>query len=154
MQSVTVQLPDSLYQRMRRRARERNRSVEEEVAEVVERAFADDVSPATAELLAQLPHLADRDLWQAARMRVTADRAERMQQLVWKEQAEGLTAAEQDEAAQLQRYAQQIMLVRGKAAALLAERGHDVGDAIRQLLIKERTGRATRLPFNRPGIEP
>ena len=130
MQSVTVKLPDSLYQRMRRLARERNRSIEEEVTEVVERAFADDISPATAELLAQLPHLADPDLWQAARMRVAADKAARMHDLVWKEQAEGLTAAEQDEAAQLQSYAQRIMLVRGEAAALLAERGFDVGELI------------------------
>ncbi|HRQ15219.1 MAG TPA: hypothetical protein PK205_18110 [Promineifilum sp.] len=130
MQSVTVELPDSLYQRMRRLARERNRSIEEEVAQVVERAFADDSAADTAELLAQLPHLTDPDLWQAARMRVAADMAERMQALVWKEQAEGLTAAEQDEAAQLQGHAQRIMLVRGEAAALLAERGHDVGELI------------------------
>ncbi len=130
MQSVTVQLPDSLYQRMRRRARERNRSVEDEVAEVVERAFAEDVSPATADLLAQLPHLTDQDLWQAARMRVPADKAERMQELIWKEQAEGLTVAEQDEATQLQQYARRIMLVRGEAAALLAERGYDVSELI------------------------
>lgn len=130
MQSVTVQLPDSLYQRMRRRAGERNRSVEEEVAEVVERAFAEDVNPVTADLLEQLPHLTDRDLWQAARMRVPADKAGRMQELVWKEQAEGLTDVEQDEATQLQQYARRIMLVRGEAAALLAERGHDVSELL------------------------
>lgn len=130
MQSVTVKLPDSLYQRMRRRARERNRTVEDEVAEVVERALADEVAPATADLLEQLPHLGDQDLWQAARMRVPAGKAERMQELVWKEQAEGLTIPEQDEADQLQRYAQRVMLVRGEAAALLAERGHDVSELI------------------------
>ena len=130
MQSVTVQLPDSLYQRMRRRARERNRSVEDEVAEVVERAFAEDVSPATADLLEQLPHLIDQDLWQAARLRVPADKALRMQDLIWKEQAEGLTVVEQDEATQLQQYARRIMLVRGEAAALLAERGYDVSELI------------------------
>lgn len=70
MQTVTVQLPDNLYQRVRRRARERNRSVEDEAAAIMERALADDVSPATAELLEQLPHLSDMDLLQAARVRV------------------------------------------------------------------------------------
>ncbi|WP_374688931.1 hypothetical protein [Promineifilum sp.] len=126
MQSVTVQLPDNLYQRMRRRARERNRSVEDEVAAVVAQVVAATV-PSTADLLEQLPHLADDDLWRAARLRVAADRAERMQLLVWKQQGEGLTAAEEDEAQQLQHYAQQVMLIRAEAAALLAERGHDVG---------------------------
>lgn len=130
MQSVTVQLPDSLYQRMRRLARERNSSIEEEVAQAVEQALADNMSPTTAELLAQLPHLSDPDLWQAARMFVVADKAERMQALVWKEQAEGLTTAEQDEAAQLQSYAQRCMLLRGEAAALLAERGYNVDELI------------------------
>ncbi len=130
MQSVTVQLPDNLYQRMRRRARERNHSVEDEVAEVVERALSDDISPATADLLEQLPHLSDHDLWQAARMRVAADKAGRMQELVWKEQAEGLTVAEQDDATLLQHYANRVMLVRGEAAAQLAERGYDISELI------------------------
>ena len=130
MQSITVQLPDNLYQRMRQRARERNRSVEAEVTAVVERAFAADLSPATADLLEQLPHLADEALWQAARMRVPDEKAARMQELVWKEQAEGLTTTEDDEAAQLQQYAGRTMLIRAEAAALLMERGHDINELL------------------------
>jgi hypothetical protein len=53
-----------------------------------------------------------------------------MAQLVWKQQAEGLTFAEEEEAALLQHYAQQVMLIRAEAAALLAERGHDVDQLI------------------------
>jgi hypothetical protein len=78
------------------------------------------------ERLAQLTHLADANLWRVAQMRVAPDRAERMQALVWKQQGEGLTTAEEDEARQLQHYAQQVMLIRAEAAALLVERGHDV----------------------------
>jgi hypothetical protein len=125
MQTITVQLPDNLYQRMRRRARERNRSIEDEVVEVVEWVVAT-TPPSTADLLTQLPHLADDDLWRAAQLRVAPERAERMQALVWKQQGEGLTAAEEDEARQLQHHAQQVMLIRAEAAALLVERGHDV----------------------------
>ena len=124
MQSITVQLPDTLYQRIRRRARERNRSIEDEVIKVVEQSITT-AAPSTAELLEQLPHLADDDLWRAARLRVANDRAERMQWLVWKQQGEGLTAAEEDEAQQLQHHAQQVMLIRAEAAAVLDERGHD-----------------------------
>ena len=130
MQSITVQLPDTLYQRIRRRAREQNRSIEDEVIEVVEKAITT-AAPSTAELLEQLPHLADDDLWRAARLRVADDRAERMQRLVWKQQSEGLTVAEEDEAQQLQQHAQQVMLIRADAAALLAERGFDV-DSLRE----------------------
>lgn len=129
MQSITVQLPDNLYQRMRRRARERNRSIEDEVIEVVEQAVTT-VAPSTAELLEQLPHLADDDLWRAARLHVASDRAKRMQRLVWKQQGEGLTAAQEDEAQQLQQHAQQVMLIRAEAAALLVERGFNV-DSLR-----------------------
>ncbi len=125
MQSITVQLPDNLYQYVRRRARQGNRSVEDVVVAFVEQG-ADDETASAAELVEQLAHLADDDLWRAARLRVADDRAERMQALVWKEQAEGLTAAEQDEADQLQRHARQVMLIRAEAAARLVERGHDV----------------------------
>jgi len=125
MQSITVQLPDNLYQYVRRRARQGNRSVEDVVVAFVEQG-ADDETASAAELVEQLAHLADDDLWRAARLRVADDRAERMQALVWKEQAEGLTAAEQDEAGQLQRHARQVMLIRAEAAARLVERGHDV----------------------------
>ena len=125
MQSITVQLPDNLYQYVRRRARQGNRSVEDVVVAFVEQG-ADDETASAAELVEQLAHLADDDLWRAARLRVAGDRAERMQALVWKEQAEGLTAAEQDEADQLQRHARQVMLIRAEAAARLVARGHDV----------------------------
>lgn len=127
MQSVTVELPDTLYQQLRRRAWRRNHSIEDEVTAVVEQSIA--AEPSEADLLAQLAHLPDDDLWRAARTRVADDRAERMQALVWKQQAEGLTAAEEDEAHQLQRHARQVMLIRAEAAALLAERGHDVTGA-------------------------
>ncbi|HQF71159.1 MAG TPA: hypothetical protein PLH39_07775 [Promineifilum sp.] len=73
-----------------------------------------------------------RFLLQAARMRVPEDRAKRMQELVWKQQSEGLTAVEEDEAAQLQQFARRVMLVRADAAALLAARGHDVAGLISQ----------------------
>lgn len=128
MQSITVELPDNLYKRIRQRARERNRSVEAETTEAVALAFAAVLPPTTTDLLEQLPYLADQELWQAARMRVPDEKAERMQELIGKEQGEGLTAAENDEATQLQQYARHVMLVRARAAALLAERGHDIAE--------------------------
>lgn len=75
---------------------------------------------------AQLSYLDDDDLWQAARTRVADDKAQCMQELVWKQQAEGLTPTDEEEADVLQRHAQQVMLIRAEAAAQLAERGFDV----------------------------
>jgi hypothetical protein len=129
-QPITVNVPQSVYERIRRAAERRRRTVADEVAAVVEQAFADDRPPETADLVEQLPHLSDPDLWSAARLRVPAEQSTRMQNLVWKEQAEGLTAAEQEEADLLQRYARQVMLVRAEAAALLRQRGHDVSSLI------------------------
>lgn len=130
MQSVTIELPDKLYQRMRKRALERNRTVDDEVVSTLERILAADVAPPIEELLAQLPHLPEVNLLRAAQMRVPDEKSERMNELLWKQQAEGLTLAEEDEATLLQNYAQQVMLIRAEAAALLAGRGHDVSRLI------------------------
>lgn len=129
-QPITVLVPQSVYERIRRAAETRRRTVADEVAAVVEQAFAGEQPPETAGVVEQLPHLSDPDLWAAARLKVPAKQATRMQNLVWKEQAEGLTVAEQEEADLLQRYAQHVMLVRAEAAALLHERGHDVSGLI------------------------
>jgi hypothetical protein len=129
-QPITVHVPQSVYERIRRAAEQRRRTVADEVAAVVEQAFAGEQPLEAAGVVEQLPHLSDSDLWAAARLRVPAKQATRMQNLVWKEQAEGLTAAEQEEADLLQRYAQQVMLVRAEAAALLHERGRDVSGLI------------------------
>ncbi|CUS05757.1 conserved protein of unknown function [Candidatus Promineifilum breve] len=126
MQSVTVQLPDQIYQRMRRLAHARNHSVEDVVARVLENALEEEVKSSEIDLLTQLAYLDDDDLWQAARTRVADDKAQRMQELVWKLQAEGLTPTDEEDADVLQRHAQQVMLIRAEAAALLAERGFEV----------------------------
>jgi hypothetical protein len=46
--------------------------------------------------------------------------------LTWKQQSEGLTEAEQQEAQQLQRLAHRVILLRAEAAVLLKERGCDI----------------------------
>jgi hypothetical protein len=77
------------------------------------------------ELLAMVL-FSDEELWRAARMTAPADKVERMQLLVEKQQLEGLTEAEKQEAFFLSHFFTRVMLVRGKAAVLLKERGHDI----------------------------
>lgn len=129
--SVTVNLPDRIYERVQQQAQNKNRSVEDELTAVVETAVSlgeewAGIPPDLAEEAAQLALLDDEHLWRVARLTVPAEKSERMQALTWKQQSEGLTEAEQQEAQQLQRLAHRVMLLRAEAAVLLKERGFDI----------------------------
>lgn len=56
------------------------------------------------------------------------DKTGRMQLLVEKQQLEGLTEAEREEAAILSHFFNRVMLVRAKAAVLLKERGYNIDE--------------------------
>lgn len=131
MQTLQLNLPNELYQQVKQRAGKTNRTVEAEVIIAVEALLAagDDplgLPPDVAEEIAQLPFLEDAHLWQAARQLAPPEKNERIQELVLKQQAEGLTAAEQQEAQQLQQYAHRLMIIRAEAAVLLQQRGYDI----------------------------
>lgn len=130
-QTVTISLPENLYQVVRQRADTRRRTIEAELAVVIGEALAgsdesghlpDDI----AETVHQLTLLDTDDLWRAARTTVPPETSDRMQELVTKRQSVGLTGDEEHEAAQLGRLADRVMMVRAEAAALLAARGADV----------------------------
>jgi plasmid stability protein len=131
-QSVTIQLPDPLYQQLKRRADRTRRSIEDELLEVVAAAVpvADELSEDLAEAIAPLAALDDEALWRAARERLPTDAAERLEFLGQKRQREGLTEAEGQEAATLIHRYERVMLVRAHAAALLKQRGHDVSSVL------------------------
>ena len=129
--SVTVNLPDRIYERVQQQAQNKNRSVEDELTAVVETAVSlgeewAGIPPDLAEEAAQLALLDDEHLWRVARLTVPVEKSERMQALTWKQQSEGLTEAEQQEAQQLQRLAHRVMLLRAEAAVLLKERDFDI----------------------------
>jgi len=54
------------------------------------------------------------------------DDAERLEELNFKRQRDGLTGTEVEEAATLLARYERTMLVRARAAAVLKERGHDI----------------------------
>lgn len=130
LQTVTVRLPDVLYQQIEQRARRMRRSVEDELVAVVAAALPtlDDLPADIADEMAQLAFLTDDELWQAARTTLTPPESERMQTLLLKRQREGLTEQEQQEAERLLRRYDRTMLVRAQAAVLLKERGYDVSN--------------------------
>jgi plasmid stability protein len=131
-QSVTLELPEPLYEQLQARAARRQRTVADEVLDVLTGAIpATEVLPDDLEqAIAQLLYLDDTALWQAGRSKMASDAVERLSELNAKHQREGLTEAEQQESEWLERQYERSMLVRAQAAALLKQRGHDVSSLL------------------------
>lgn len=131
LQNVTVSLPEKTYRKIIQLAKNKNRSVEDELATVVERALdpANEwagISTKISDEVSQLAFLDDEQLFVAAQQSLTAEKSKRMQVLTEKLKSEGLLDSERQEVRQLQQYAQRIMLIRAEAAILLKQRGHDI----------------------------
>ena len=129
--SIDLQLPDHLYEQVQKRAFNAKRSLGEEVVAVLENALGEDealrgLPQDIAEQAKQLAVLEDDQLWHVARQRVVSDKAERIQELTLKQQAEGLNEQEAEEASQLRHYADRVMMLRAEAAVQLKQRGFDV----------------------------
>lgn len=134
-QHVTLDVPDSLYERIRRMAEEAHRSVADELLHVVATALpdADQLPPDLHEAVSQLAVLDDAALLGAARAAMPRDAAAELEQLHFKRQREGLTEAEEQAATTLTRLYERFMLVRAEAAALLADRGHDLSGILQTM---------------------
>lgn len=133
LQTVTVNLSEKAYQKVQQLAQNRNRSVEDELATVVENALNEDnnlegIPSDIASEVEQLRFLDNEHLWRVAQLSVAEDKSDRMQYLSRKLKAEGLTQAEKEEVEQLQHFAHRVMLVRAEAAVLLKERGFDISN--------------------------
>jgi plasmid stability protein len=105
-QSVTLRLPDPLYQLLKRRAEQAKRPVEDELLDVVAAAMpvGDDLPQELTEAISQLALLDDESLWRAARTRLPEDAAEELEGLHIKRQREGLSSLEAEKAEALLRH--------------------------------------------------
>jgi hypothetical protein len=125
--SLTLDFPEDLYDRVRRRAERAGRSIESEVVDLVASALpeTDDLSPELIIELESLRNLGDESLWQAARSHLAPYAASQLESLNMKQQREGLTDQEKQTQFGLLRQYERAMLVRSEAAVLLKERGYD-----------------------------
>jgi hypothetical protein len=127
---VTVNVPRSVYERIRRAAEQRRRSVDEMVAEALSAAAPaldtpqDDMRAA----LAQLTYLNDAALWQAARATMPLPLRARLEELHSKQDSMELSVPEQAEVERLEQLYRDTLLVRAQAAVLLKQRHYDVAD--------------------------
>lgn len=127
-QSVTLNIPDSLYQQLKQRAEQSERSIEDETLDVLA-----GVVPSSAQLpddlagdIDALNSLDDAALWDIARSRLTAEVSQELEALHLKQQREGLSDSEQQQLADLREQYERHLLKRAQAIALLKQRNHDV----------------------------
>ncbi|MEZ4295963.1 MAG: Arc family DNA-binding protein [Polyangiaceae bacterium] len=134
VQAVTVNLPEPLYERLALRASKAHRSVEAEIVEAVSTSLPsepDALPTDMEEAISALHLLGDEDLWRAAGARVEPTKSQELEELHLQRQREELTATESERLARLMKEYNRSMLVRSRAAALLAQRGHDVSGLLR-----------------------
>src|SRR5437867_628256 len=121
VQTLTLNVPEPLYQRLKQRAAQTERTVEDEALDVLVTAVpvADELPADLAEAISPLALLDDEALWRAARSRLAAEVAQRLEELHLKQQREGLTSEETQTLAGLERQYERAMLIRAQAAVLL-----------------------------------
>jgi len=129
-QSVTIDLPQAMYTRLKERAVQANRTVEAELVQVVAAVvpIAGELTPDLTALLAQMPALDDKALWQAAHHQLSCKAQAQLQALSYKRQNGGLTEAEALKANALLQQSERILLVRAQAIFLIKERGQDISE--------------------------
>lgn len=124
-QSISVDLPDELYERIREVAERNDRSVESVLRESLEVMFGA-ASAEPENLLDQLDHYRDDQLWAVVYQRLVWPQKERLRELVTRGEQSELTVAEQAELDTLLDRVDRYTLLRSQALRLLKQRGQDV----------------------------
>ena len=127
--TVTLQLPDPIYQRLVNTAIATGRSLEEVMLHALKVGSPPDWENAPDEFqadLAALDRLEDEALWKVATGHKTEEEMARHFELLERNKERTLTSAEQVELVELRSQADLFMLRKAHAAALLHWRGHRV----------------------------
>ena len=128
-QTVTVTLPEALYERVRETAAAMTRSVQEVLAESIALSLPPlerDLPPEIRSELGPLALSSDEELRKLSREPMAGDRQERLEALAERQKQEPLTDVERAELEDLMAQAQRFMLLRAEARRLLALRGYQV----------------------------
>lgn len=125
---LTLQLPDDVYERVRRAARGMKQPVETALARIVTAATPslEKVPPAYRADLEALEDLDDDALWSAAESRLPPAKERRLTNLLEKNQRGALTDRERQALTGLRVDADRLLLQRSYAYLLLKYRGHRI----------------------------
>jgi hypothetical protein len=127
--SVTLPVPDYIYDRARQIAAGTAQSIEAVLLQQLKDAFADALPvlpPDEQRELDALTHLSDEALWTIAREQMAADRQARMRILMEANSQGMLDDMQRSELTMLVTQGQRLSLRKAQAAALLTERGISV----------------------------
>lgn len=125
--TLTVTLPDDLYQLFQQHAALKQRSVAQDLVALAMDALVQDELPVEVnQEVAALAHLDTPALWQTARRQLTAEQSATLENLLFKQQRAGLTRTEKMRLEQLRYEHDTILVVRASAIGLLHDRGEDV----------------------------
>jgi len=130
VQAITLNLPRTVYERIRQAAEKVQRPVDEVLVEAVTAVapVMDTTSERLRTTLAQMAYLNDAALWQVARATMPAEQRERLEVLHHQQQCQELMAEERAEEQALLALYRETLLIRAQAAVLLKQRGYDVSD--------------------------
>jgi hypothetical protein len=127
--SVTLPVPDYIYDRARQIAEETSQSIEAVLLQQLQEAFTEplpDLAPDEQRELEALTHLSDDALWTIAREQMPEDRQARLRALMDANSQGTLDNAQRSELAAMVAQGQRLSLRKAQAAALLTERGYPV----------------------------
>jgi hypothetical protein len=128
-ETVTLQIPEIIYQRLANTARAQHRPLEEVIVHALEVGSPPESDDAPEEFqadLAALDKLDDRSLWQIARSHKTPEQMEQYNFLLARNSSCNITDAERLELIKLRHEADRFMLCKAQASVLLRWRGHQV----------------------------
>lgn len=126
LQTITLQIPEHIYERAQQVAENTDQPLEAVFLHELENAFLPPLPEDEEAELSALNYLSDEALWTIAREQMPSPRQERMQGLMDGNTKGTLSEAEYQELEHLVEQGQKLMLRKGKAAALLTERGYTV----------------------------
>lgn len=128
-ETITLQIPQILYQRLLNTAYAQRRPIEEVIIHALQVGSPpawDDVPEEFQADIAALDKLDDNSLWQILRSCKTAEQMERYDWLLERNSSGNITDAEQLELIKLRQETDRFMLCKAQAAVLLRWRGHHV----------------------------
>ena len=128
-QTIPIQLPDAIYQRLQQVAHATHHSIEEVVLQTIRGNLPpslDDLSPELHCAVADLQHMSDEALWSVTKESLPQHQWRHHQRLLRKGQEGSLSTAEHKELAELRTAADRFVIRRSYALALLKWHGHTI----------------------------
>ena len=128
-QTIPIQLPEAIYQRLQQVAHATNHSLEEVVLQTIRGNLPpslDDLSPELRCVVADLQQMSDEVLWSVTQESLPQHQWRRHQRLLRKGQEGTLSTAEHKELAELRAAVDRFVTRRSYALALLKWHGHTI----------------------------